>query len=24
VTDDGHRFDAPIAPFSLQVPGKLH
>ncbi|MFP4607869.1 MAG: Co2+/Mg2+ efflux protein ApaG [Thiohalospira sp.] len=24
VADDGHRFDAPIAPFSLQVPGKLH
>lgn len=24
VADDGHRFNAPIAPFSLQVPGKLH
>lgn len=24
VADDGHRFNAPIAPFSLSVPGKLH
>lgn len=22
--DDGHRFDAPIAPFSLAMPGMLH
>ena len=24
VADDGHRFDAPIAPFRLAVPGLLH
>jgi ApaG protein len=24
VADDGHRFDAPIAPFRLAVPGSLH
>jgi ApaG protein len=24
LADDGHRFDAPIAPFSLAMPGMLH
>jgi ApaG protein len=24
LADDGHRFDAPIAPFSLAMPGLLH
>ena len=24
VADDGHRFDAPIAPFSLAMPGVIH
>jgi ApaG protein len=24
VADDGHRFDAPISPFRLAMPGVLH
>ena len=24
LADDGHRFDAPIAPFTLAIPGLLH